>query len=201
MTRWTAETKIEYRPHAKAPGSKSHIRASDFGGIWGGGGGGGLGGDESILRFRSTVWLGGGWLVGVGFIYFSPTAESFGVSAQIGSGVVRGDPELRFHQGSTRGSTRVPPGFHQGSTRVLPGFHQGFTRVAPGFHQGSTRVPPGFHQVLKGRGGLGWFEVRFHEGSTRVPPISSRAAGLRKVSRGFRQGSTRVPGCGVVWVV
>ena len=35
---------------------------------------------------------------------FSPTAESFGVSAQIGSGVVRGDPELRFHQGSTRGS-------------------------------------------------------------------------------------------------
>ena len=117
------------------------------------------------------------------YISLSPTAESFGVSAQIGSGVVRGDPELRFHQGSTR----VPPGFHQGSTR--------------GFHQGSTRVPPDFHQVLQGRGGLGWFEVRFHEGSTRVPPISSRAAGLRKVSRGFRQGSTRVPGCGVVWVV
>ena len=33
---------------------------------------------------------------------FSPTAESFGVSAQIGSGVVRGGPEVRFHEGSTR---------------------------------------------------------------------------------------------------
>ena len=39
----------------------------------------------------------------------------------LGSGVVRGGPEVRFHTGSTRvprGSTRVPPGFHQGSTRV-----------------------------------------------------------------------------------
>ena len=35
--------------------------------------------------------------------FFSPTAESFGVSAQIGSGVVRGGPEARFHQGSTKG--------------------------------------------------------------------------------------------------
>ena len=33
---------------------------------------------------------------------FSPTADSFGVSAQIGCGVVRGGPEVRFHQGSTR---------------------------------------------------------------------------------------------------
>ena len=71
-------------------------------------------------------------LVSFGNFLFSPTAESFGVSAQIGSGVVRGDPELRFHQGSTRGSTRVPPGFHQGSTRVPPEFHQGSTRVPPG---------------------------------------------------------------------
>ena len=47
----------------------------------------------------------------------SPTAESVGVSAQIGSGVVRGGPEVRFHQGSTR----VPPGFHQGSTRFCEG--------------------------------------------------------------------------------
>ena len=45
---------------------------------------------------------------------FSPTAESFGVSAQIGSGVVWGGPEVGFH--------RVPPGFHQGSTRVPRGF-------------------------------------------------------------------------------
>ena len=46
--------------------------------------------------------------------FFPPTAESFGVSAQIGSGVVRGGPEVRFHESSTR----VPTGFHQGSTRV-----------------------------------------------------------------------------------
>ena len=52
-----------------------------------------------------------------GKLDFSPTAESFGVSAQIGSGVVRGGPEIRFHEGSSR----VPPGFHQGSTRVPRG--------------------------------------------------------------------------------
>ena len=46
-----------------------------------------------------------------------PTAESFGVSAQIGSGVVRSGPEARFHEGSTR----VPPGFHQDSTRFCEG--------------------------------------------------------------------------------
>ena len=55
------------------------------------------------------------------FSPFSPKAESFGVSAQIGSGVVRGGPEVRFHEGSTR----VPPGFHQGSTRVPKGFCEG----------------------------------------------------------------------------
>ena len=37
---------------------------------------------------------------------YSPTAESFGVSAQVGSGVVRGSPEVRFHEGSTRA---LPP--------------------------------------------------------------------------------------------
>ena len=37
-------------------------------------------------------------------------------SAQIGSGVVRGGPEVRFHEASTR----VPPGF-EGSTRVPRG--------------------------------------------------------------------------------
>ena len=49
--------------------------------------------------------------------FFSPTAESFGVSAQIGSGVVRGGPEVRFHQGSTR----VPRRFHE----VLRGLRGG----------------------------------------------------------------------------
>ena len=48
---------------------------------------------------------------------FSPTAESFGVSAQICSGVVRGGPEVRFHEGSTR----VPRGFHE----VLRGLRGG----------------------------------------------------------------------------
>ena len=42
-------------------------------------------------------------------ICFPPTAESFGVSAQIGSGVVWGGPEVRFH----KGSTRVPRWFHE----------------------------------------------------------------------------------------
>ena len=40
------------------------------------------------------------------YLLFPPTAESFGGSAQIGSGVVRGGPDIRFHQGSTR----VPQG-------------------------------------------------------------------------------------------
>ena len=57
---------------------------------------------------------------------FSPTAESFGVSAQIDSGVVRGDPEVRFHQGSTR----VPPGFHEGATRVPPKVLRGLRGAA-----------------------------------------------------------------------
>jgi len=30
VTRWRAETKIAYRPHAKAPGSKSHVRYEDY---------------------------------------------------------------------------------------------------------------------------------------------------------------------------
>ena len=38
-------------------------------------------------------------------------------SAQIGFGVVRGGPEVRFHEGSTR----VSPGFNHGSTRVPRG--------------------------------------------------------------------------------
>ena len=79
---------------------------------------------EGPLFFAFVVFL--GFHV---FYSFSPTAESFGVSAKIGSGVVRGGPEVR-------------------------GFHEGSTRVPPGFHQGSTRVPPGFHKVLRGlRGG------------------------------------------------
>ena len=97
---------------------------------------------------------------------FSPTAESFGVSAQIGSGVVRGGPEVRFY----KGSTRVPPDFHLvlRGLRGGPGhhgltkFYEGCGVVRGGLRQGSTRVPPGF-------------EVRFHE---------------TRVQRGF-QGSTK----------
>ena len=108
-------------------------------------------------------------------LLFSPTAESFGVSAQIGSGVVRGGPEVRFHEGSTR----VPPGGGPGWFGVRRGFHEGSTSVplrglrdGPGwievrFHE----LSPAFHQVLRG------LRVRFHEGFTSVPPGSARAAG------------------------
>jgi len=30
VTRWTEKTKIQYRPHAKAPGSKSHVRYEEY---------------------------------------------------------------------------------------------------------------------------------------------------------------------------
>jgi len=30
VTRWTAKTQIQYRPHAKAPGSKSHVRYEEY---------------------------------------------------------------------------------------------------------------------------------------------------------------------------
>ena len=63
-------------------------------------------------------------------LFFSPTAESFGVSAQIGSGMVRGGPEVRFHEGSTR----VLSGFHQGSTRVPPWFYRVLLRLRGGAH-------------------------------------------------------------------
>ena len=59
----------------------------------------------------------GGWVCVCVFpvLFFPTTAESFGVSAH---GVVRGGPEVRFHEGSTR----VPPGFHEGSTRFCKDF-------------------------------------------------------------------------------
>ena len=56
------------------------------------------------------------------YFVFPPTAESFGVSAQIGSGVVRGGPEVRFHEGSTR----VTRGFHE----VVRGLRGASTRRA-----------------------------------------------------------------------
>ena len=123
--------------------------------------------------------------------------------------MVRGDPELRFHQGSTRGSTGVPPGFHQGSTRVPPNFHQGCSRVPPGFyhvlqgrgvlgkvprgfHQGSTNFfecgfEEGFTRVPQAAGWSGWFEVRLHE----VPPGLQGGPGWFEVR--LHEGSTRVP--------
>ena len=59
-----------------------HVRVDKIGPIW-----------------WTHIWL---TLVhSVGYL-FSPTAGSFGVSAQIGSGVVWGGPEVRFHEGSTR---------------------------------------------------------------------------------------------------
>ena len=142
---------------------------------------------------------------GEGFCSFSPTAESFGVSAQIGSGVVRGDPELRFHQGSTiiPPSARFPPGFHQVLQGLRGGlgwfevrFHEAISSRAAGwsglskrFHKGFTRVPPGFHH-LQGWGGLRCSTrvlPDFHQGSARVSPGSERAAGWAMKSEGFHQ--------------
>ena len=101
-------------------------------------------------------------LVEVGGV--SPTAESFGVSAQIGFGGVRGGPGRGFYQGSTR----VPPEFHQGSTRVPPGFHQGSTRVLRGSARAAgwcTACCWGYHLSLffVGRTGLEVFFFFFWE--------------------------------------
>ena len=49
--------------------------------------------------------------------FFIPQQLKAWVSAQIGCGVVRGGPELKFHEGSTK----VPPGFQQDSTRFCEG--------------------------------------------------------------------------------
>ena len=52
------------------------------------------------------------------FDFSPPTAESFGVSAQIGSGVVRGKVPRGFHQGSTRAAGWCE---HQNEHRMLLG--------------------------------------------------------------------------------
>ena len=72
-------------------------------------------------------------------IPFSPTAESFGVSAQIGSAVVRGGPEARFHEGS--------------AGPVSPGFHP---------YHGSSRVPQGSKgcRVVRAIKGTAWAKLR-----------------------------------------
>ena len=125
---------------------------------------------------------------GLRFFFLPPTAESFGVSAQIGSGVVRGGPEVRFHQRSTR----VPPGFHE----VLRGLRGGAstkksTACCWGYHLSLfffNYSPTAESFVVSAQIGSGLVrggpEVRFHEGSTRVlpgfhgvPRGSARAAG------------------------
>ena len=78
------------------------------------------------------------------FLFFPPTAESFGVSAQIGSRVVRGGPEVRFHEGSTR----VPRGFHQGSRRVLSGFHEVLRGLRGGASAKKSTACWGYHLRL-----------------------------------------------------
>ena len=86
----------------------------------------------SVPRDATAIRVFLGWF---SRCFFPPTAESFGVSAQIGSGVVWGGPEVRFHQGSTRvprGSSRAagykehrmllgmsPELFFQGKTATL----------------------------------------------------------------------------------
>ena len=78
--------------------------------------------------------------------HFSPTAESFGVSAQIGSGVVRGGPEARFHEGSTR----VPRGFHEVARAA--GWYEPLLGISlePFFFGGGPRCGWGFKGKPKG---------------------------------------------------
>ena len=75
------------------------------------------------LRSEARRWAHGNSLPGLGppdlrgsnrgtrcFYLFIQTSESFGVSAEIGSGVVRGGPDIRFHEGCSRvprGSARA----------------------------------------------------------------------------------------------
>ena len=66
-------------------------------------------------------------------VCYSPTAESFGVSAQLGPGV-RGSAEGRFHEGFTR----VPRDFHE----VLRGLRGGACT------QESTACCWGYHLSL-----------------------------------------------------
>ena len=86
---------------------------------------------QTIQLAESRHGGGGFFFWYLGWLVFSPTAESFGVSAQIGSGVVRGDREVRFHEGSTR----VPPEFHL----VLRGLRGGPGLFEVRFHEGSLR--------------------------------------------------------------
>ena len=85
-----------------------------------------------------------------GFFVCSPTAESFGVSAQIGSGVVWGGPEVRFHEGSTRvprGSARATGWYeHKKEHSMLLGYHLSLLQhnIWRGFVFGLSQENPAF---------------------------------------------------------
>ena len=83
--------------------------------------------------------------------------------------MVRGGPDVRFHEDSTR----VPPGFHQGSTRVPRGFH----KVMRGLRGGastkkSTACRWGYHLGLFfWVGGSGWANLMLcHLASSSLAP-------------------------------
>ena len=100
------------------------------------------------------------------FSPFSPTAESFGVLAQICSGVVRGGPEVRSH----KGSTRVPPGFHEGSSRFCEGC--GVVRAQKD-HRMLLGISP--ELTFPGEGG-GYFSLNHHlEGKLQDVILTSPA--------------------------
>ena len=110
------------------------------------------------------------------FHFFPLTAESFGVSAQIGSGVVRGGPEVRFHHGSARvqqGSTRFSLSIH------LFFFFVFFVLIHSVFHVIYHFFPltaESFGVSAQTGSGVvrGGPEVRFHHGSARVQQGSTR---------------------------
>ena len=92
LRRAAAAAAVQREAHG-AP--RPHPEAGDAGGR---GAEGGDAASQGARKERERVLL-RLWML---LFFLSPTAESFGVSAQIGSGVVRGGPEVRFHESSTR---------------------------------------------------------------------------------------------------
>ena len=76
-------------------------------------------------------------IVGLFHVY-SPTAESSGVSAQIGSGVVRGGPEVRFHEGRGGVLLGISPDliFQQGWTNPILSVKMGGSTLSGAFNGG-----------------------------------------------------------------
>ena len=94
------------------------------------------------------------------FEFFFPR---FGVSAQIGSGVVRGGHEVRFHEGLA--------GFHWGSTRICEKEHRMLLGISPELIFCSGRFNAAERHFLKLLPDAGDFEDR-KSGIRRLLPLA-----------------------------